>query len=73
MQYTIELDELQEETLDTIMKTRTNRTRQQVMAQIVERGLYALDYRTLRNRKRYAEEAEMRAQIKAMKAELRRA
>jgi hypothetical protein len=52
-QFTIELDEVAYETLQHIMETRSNRTEQQVMEQIVQRGMYALDYRTLRNRKIY--------------------
>lgn len=65
-QYVITLDAIAEETLDHIMETRSNRTREQVVMQIVERGMYQLDYRTLRNRRVYAENKELNKQARQL-------
>ena len=58
--------------LETIMLTRSTRDAEEIFQQIFERGLYALSYRTLRNKRVYSKNKELREEIKALKAELKK-
>ena len=61
MKLTIELTAEQIATFNKLKITRANKTDQELFAQVVERGIYDLSYRSERNKKVYA-------QFKAFKA-----
>jgi hypothetical protein len=54
--------------IEEIMQTRGGRSLEQVLQQLMERGVYQLSYRTERNRTVYAREKELREEFKAFKA-----
>ena len=54
--------------IESIMETRGNRSLEQVLTQLMERGVYQLSYRTERNRTVYASQKEEREAFKVWKA-----
>jgi hypothetical protein len=64
--YTITLTDKQETTLRRLLETRPNRTKEEMIIQVVERGLYDLTYRTKRNREQYEAFKEFRARKAAL-------
>jgi hypothetical protein len=69
--FTITLTDEQVAVLAELKQTRGNRTDEQLLAQVVERGLYQLQYRTERNKKVYAEQAAIREEVKQLRAAIK--
>ena len=68
----VAMSETMQKQMETILETRGNRPIEQLMQQIVERGMYTLAYRTERNREVYAAQAADRALFKEFKASLKK-
>lgn len=55
MKVTIELSKEQQVAFNNLKATREGRTDEQLLSQVMDRGLYDLNYRTKRNRQQWAE------------------
>jgi uncharacterized protein (UPF0261 family) len=64
----ITLTDEQMKAIGKILSTRGDRTEAEIIALIVERGIYALEYRTKYNKVKYVREQAMREEFKAFKA-----
>lgn len=69
--FTVTLSDDQVQQLESIHSTRLGRTEQQILDQIVERGIYALQYRSKYNQVKLAREAEDKAAFKEWKKSLK--
>ena len=65
MEFTIKLTPSQIETFNKIKSTRPNKTDQEIFTQLVERGIYDVNYRSTRNKKVWGEFKEYRRMVKA--------
>lgn len=63
----IELTDEQAKAISAILSTRKDRTEKEIVALIVERGIYALEYRTKYNKVRYVREKATREEFKEWK------
>jgi GTP-binding protein EngB required for normal cell division len=64
----ITLTEEQVSAIAKILSTRGDRSEKEIIDLIVERGIYALVYRTKYNKVKYTREQAMREEFKAFKA-----
>lgn len=55
MEIKITLNEEQIGKFNELKKTRTNKTDQELLLQIVDRGIYDISYRTKRNKQQWSE------------------
>jgi hypothetical protein len=67
-QITITLSDAQMVQLNSIHSTRKDRTIAEIIDLVIERGIYALEYRTKYNRKKYANTKLEMAEFRAFKA-----
>jgi hypothetical protein len=65
----ITLTDEQMKAIGKILSTRGDRTEKEILDLIVERGIYALVYRTKYNKVKYVREQAMREEFKAWKKE----
>jgi len=65
---TITLSDEQVAQINSIHSTRSDRTFDDIVALIIERGAYALEYRTKYNKVKYARAKEEMAEFRAFKA-----
>lgn len=63
----IELTDEQAKAISALLSTRKDRNEEEIVALIVERGIYALAYRTKYNKVRYARDKETREEFKEWK------
>jgi hypothetical protein len=66
----IELSAAQVEAIAKIRATRKERSEKEIIDLIVERGIYALEYRTKYNKVKYGREKNVREEFKAWKKAL---
>jgi hypothetical protein len=63
----IEISDEQFESIAKILSTRKDRTQKEILLLIVERGIYALEYRTKYNKVKYARDKETREEFRQWK------
>lgn len=67
MKFTITLSESQVATFLALKDSRPNRSDQSLIEQVVERGLYDLEYRTRNNKRRYEQQKAEREELKELR------
>lgn len=67
-QVTITLSDEQLVQLNAIHSTRKDRTQAELLTLVIERGIYALEYRTKYNKVKYANTKAAMAEFRAFKA-----
>jgi hypothetical protein len=67
-QITITLSDEQVQQIVSIHSTRKDRTIDEIITLVIERGIYALEYRTKYNKVKYARAKDEKAEFRAYKA-----
>jgi hypothetical protein len=66
-QYVVELDARQQHDLEELQDTRSNKTLEEILQQVIKTGLYNMNYRTNFNRREYQAKKMQRTTIDEQK------